>query len=187
MRLQTTTCRRRFPVERWLYVTTTRTPATPRAAEGERTFLGQPRGLAHLFGVEMWERFSFYGMQGILLYYLYYSAAHGGLGIDATTAAGVVGAYGGSVYLATIVGDPAALKPGDVVTLPIFGAGEVRAADAHSVVIELAGGEVREDLLPVLAGKAMVDGEVTTYVCENFACQAPLVGAEAAEAELAQA
>jgi ATP-dependent DNA helicase RecQ len=46
--------------------------------------------------------------------------------------------------LATIVGDPAALKPGDAVTLPIFGAGEVRAADAHSVVIELAGGEVRE-------------------------------------------
>jgi ATP-dependent DNA helicase RecQ len=46
--------------------------------------------------------------------------------------------------LSTIVGDPAALKPGDTVTLPIFGAGEVRTADAHSVVIELAGGEVRE-------------------------------------------
>ncbi len=29
------------------------------------------------------ERFSFYGMQGILLIYLYYSAAQGGLGIDA--------------------------------------------------------------------------------------------------------
>ena len=38
--------------------------------------------LANLFGVEMWERFSFYGMQGILLIYLYYSAARGGLGLD---------------------------------------------------------------------------------------------------------
>ncbi len=46
--------------------------------------------------------------------------------------------------LSAIVGDPAALKPGDAVTLPIFGAGAVRAADAHSVIIELAGGEVRE-------------------------------------------
>jgi uncharacterized protein YyaL (SSP411 family) len=37
-----------------------------------------------------------------------------------------------------------------------------------------------EELVPLLEGKALV-GPVTTYVCENFACQAPLVGAEAAE------
>ncbi|MEV4134774.1 oligopeptide:H+ symporter [Dactylosporangium sp. NPDC049742] len=70
----------------------------------ERTFFGQPRVLANLFGVELWERFSFYGMQGILLIYLYYSAADGGLGIDRATAAGIVGAYGGAVYLSTILG-----------------------------------------------------------------------------------
>ncbi|MDQ3403722.1 MAG: oligopeptide:H+ symporter [Actinomycetota bacterium] len=52
----------------------------------------------------MWERFSFYGMQAILLYYLYFSVADGGLGISQATAAGIVGAYGGSVYLATIAG-----------------------------------------------------------------------------------
>ncbi|MCU1529966.1 MAG: transporter [Frondihabitans sp.] len=67
-------------------------------------FFGQPRGLATLFGVELWERFSFYGMQGILLLYLFYSTAKGGLGIDKATAAGIVGAYGGGVYLATILG-----------------------------------------------------------------------------------
>ncbi|WP_337062148.1 peptide MFS transporter [Kineococcus sp. G2] len=67
-------------------------------------FLGQPRPLANLFGVEMWERFSFYGMQGILLIYLYYSAARGGLGLDQDTATSIVGAYGGLVYLSTIVG-----------------------------------------------------------------------------------
>lgn len=58
----------------------------------------------HLFGVEMWERFSFYGMQGILLIYLYYSVADGGLNIPKTIAAGIVGAYGGGVYLSTILG-----------------------------------------------------------------------------------
>jgi len=67
-------------------------------------FFGQPWALAHIFGVEMWERFSFYGMQGILLIYMYYSVAEGGLGIDQTTATGIVGAYGGTVYLCTILG-----------------------------------------------------------------------------------
>ncbi|WP_344405985.1 peptide MFS transporter [Dactylosporangium fulvum] len=69
-----------------------------------RSFFGQPRVLANLFGVELWERFSFYGMQGILLIYLYYSVRDGGLGIDQHTATSIVGAYGGSVYLATILG-----------------------------------------------------------------------------------
>ena len=67
-------------------------------------FFGQPRALANLFGVEMWERFSFYGMQGILLLYLYYSVADGGLGIPQAIAGGIVGAYGGAVYLSTILG-----------------------------------------------------------------------------------
>jgi POT family proton-dependent oligopeptide transporter len=70
----------------------------------ERTFFGQPRVLANLFGVELWERFSFYGMQGILLIYLYYETSRGGLGINQDTATSIVGAYGGSVYLATVVG-----------------------------------------------------------------------------------
>ncbi|GAA4657378.1 oligopeptide:H+ symporter [Kineococcus glutinatus] len=67
-------------------------------------FLGQPRVLASLFGVEMWERFSFYGMQGILLIYLYHSADRGGLGISQDTATSIVGAYGGLVYLSTVLG-----------------------------------------------------------------------------------
>ncbi|WP_245565289.1 peptide MFS transporter [Nocardioides insulae] len=70
----------------------------------DHRFFGQPLSLAHLFGVEMWERFSFYGMQGILLIYLYYSAADGGLGIPEGVATGIVGAYGGLVYLSTVIG-----------------------------------------------------------------------------------
>ncbi|OZM73389.1 MFS transporter [Amycolatopsis antarctica] len=74
------------------------------AGTQDKQFLGQPRGLANLFGVEMWERFSFYGMQGILTIYLYYSSTEGGLGLEQATAAGIVGAYGGLVYLSTIIG-----------------------------------------------------------------------------------
>ena len=82
---------------------TTETPA-PDTASTDTRFFGQPRALAHLFGVEMWERFSFYGMQSILAFYLFYSVADGGLGIDKGVAGGIVGAYGSLVYLSTILG-----------------------------------------------------------------------------------
>ncbi|MFD5226146.1 peptide MFS transporter [Microbacterium sp. NPDC058342] len=80
------------------------TSDTSESARAEHGFFGQPRALANLFGVEMWERFSFYGMQGILLIYLYFSVTEGGLGLPEALAGGIVGAYGGSVYLSTILG-----------------------------------------------------------------------------------
>jgi POT family proton-dependent oligopeptide transporter len=36
----------------------------------ERTLFGHPRGLSVLFGTEMWERFSYYGMRALLVLYL---------------------------------------------------------------------------------------------------------------------
>lgn len=74
------------------------------SADRHRTFFGHPWGLANLAGVEMWERFSFYGMQAILVYYLYYSLTDGGLGLPEPTATSIVGAYGGLVYLSAILG-----------------------------------------------------------------------------------
>ncbi|KAE9533636.1 MFS transporter [Ursidibacter arcticus] len=70
----------------------------------EKTFFGHPRQLAKLFQIELWERFSFIGMQSILLLYLYYKVSDGGLGIDSTIAGGIVGGYGGTIFLATILG-----------------------------------------------------------------------------------
>src|SRR3546814_728651 len=80
------------------------TEPVERSEKEDRGFFGQPFALANLFGVEMWERFSFYGMQGILIYYLYYSVSDGGLGISQAAATSIVGAYGGTVYLSTILG-----------------------------------------------------------------------------------
>jgi POT family proton-dependent oligopeptide transporter len=80
------------------------TAAPTGEGDHDTRFFGQPWALAHVFGVEMWERFSFYGMQGILLIYMYYSVTEGGLGIDESVATGIVGAYGGTVYLSTILG-----------------------------------------------------------------------------------
>ena len=69
-----------------------------------RSFFGHPWGLANLAGVEMWERFSFYGMQGLLAFYIYYSVADGGLGWPKDAATSIVGAYGGLVYLSSVLG-----------------------------------------------------------------------------------
>mgnify|MGYP006986456933 CR=1 FL=1 len=49
----------------------------------EKTFFGQPKALFTLFQTELWERFSYYGMRAILIYYLYASvtSANAGLGL----------------------------------------------------------------------------------------------------------
>jgi hypothetical protein len=83
-----------------------RRSASDQPAEGrpaERTLFGHPIGLANLFGVELWERFSFYGMLTILCCYLYYSVTDGGLELPKATATGIVGAYGGLVCLSTVL------------------------------------------------------------------------------------
>ena len=50
---------------RWRWGNRDGMTVTTATTEPDRAFFGHPRGLANLFGVEMWERFSFYGMQGI--------------------------------------------------------------------------------------------------------------------------
>ena len=58
------------------------TPPNPAdTSSNDRGFFGHPRMLANLFSVEIWERFSFYGMQVIMLYYLYWETDRGGLGL----------------------------------------------------------------------------------------------------------
>ena len=73
-------------------------------ADKDRRFFGHPLGLANLSGIELWERFSFYGMQGLLAYYIYYSVGEGGLGYSEQIATSIVGAYGGLVYASAILG-----------------------------------------------------------------------------------
>ena len=50
-------------------------------------------------------------------------------------------------------------------------------------VIALKNGNEPDELVPLLQGKTQ-RGPVTTYLCVNFACQAPLIGTEAVEAAL---
>ncbi|MGY3767002.1 peptide MFS transporter [Vagococcus vulneris] len=70
----------------------------------EKTFFGQPRGLSTLFFTEMWERFSYYGMRAILLYYMYDTVANGGLGLDKPTSLAIMSVYGSMVFMSSIMG-----------------------------------------------------------------------------------
>ena len=67
-------------------------------------FFGHPRGLFTLFFTEFWERFSYYGMRAILIYYLYTEVSKGGLGFDQTTANSIMAVYGSLVYMSGIIG-----------------------------------------------------------------------------------
>ncbi|WP_330313229.1 peptide MFS transporter [Streptomyces sp. NBC_00523] len=78
-------------------------PAQPPPAD-DHAFFGQPRGLMTLSGLEVWERFSFLGMQAILVLYFADTVANGGMGMEAGTAASVSAAYGTLVYLVSVAG-----------------------------------------------------------------------------------
>ncbi|MFE4260381.1 peptide MFS transporter [Streptomyces sp. NPDC056883] len=83
-------------------------PSDPEADQpppgDDHAFLGHPRGLATLSGLEVWERFSFLGMQAILVLYFADTVANGGLGMNPGTAASVSAAYGTMVYLVSVAG-----------------------------------------------------------------------------------
>ena len=70
----------------------------------QKGFFGHPKGLFTLFFTEFWERFSYYGMRAILVYYMYYEVSKGGLGLDETTALAIMSIYGSLVYMSGIIG-----------------------------------------------------------------------------------
>ncbi|WP_100330040.1 peptide MFS transporter [Bacillus xiapuensis] len=70
----------------------------------QKGFFGHPKGLFTLFFTEFWERFSYYGMRAILIYYMYYSVSEGGLGLDKSTALAIMSIYGALVYMSGIIG-----------------------------------------------------------------------------------
>lgn len=69
------------------------------SGDARGTFLGHPKGLFVLFFAEMWERFSFYGMRALLIFYLVqhwmFSDSEAGI---------IYGAYGALVYITPVVG-----------------------------------------------------------------------------------
>src|SRR5688572_24460712 len=96
------------------------TPELDIVDHGDRAFLGHPKGLGYLAFTEAWERFSFYGMQTLLVLYMVkylllpgnveniaffesFRSLYGGLD-GQPLASAIFGTYAASVYLTPILG-----------------------------------------------------------------------------------
>ena len=89
----------RMIASRWRPATLRTTPS-----KEDRGLFGHPRGLPWMLNVEMWERFSYYGMRAILLYFITDTVARGGLGLSETSGQVVIALYGMAVYFLAIPG-----------------------------------------------------------------------------------
>src|SRR5262245_49731135 len=75
-------------------------PMTARARTEQPLLFGHPAGLFTLFFAEMWERFSYYGMRALLIFYM----LKGFLRYDDSRAYSVYGAYTALVYMTPFFG-----------------------------------------------------------------------------------
>ena len=74
---------------------------TSKPIDGQQeTLFGHPAGLFTLFFAEMWERFSYYGMRALLVFYM----IKGFLGYNDNDAYAIYGAYTALVYAAPFIG-----------------------------------------------------------------------------------
>ena len=89
----------RMIASRWRPATLRTTPS-----KQDRGLFGHPRGLPWMLNVEMWERFSYYGMRAILLYFITDTVARGGLGLSANSGQVILASYSAAVYLLAIPG-----------------------------------------------------------------------------------
>jgi POT family proton-dependent oligopeptide transporter len=71
----------------------------PAHLDEGKTFLGHPRGLFVLFFAEMWERFSYYGMRALLIFYLVQHWLY-----SDSEASVIYGAYTALVYITPVIG-----------------------------------------------------------------------------------
>ena len=95
------------------------------AAKADHSFLGHPRGLAYLAFTEAWERFSFYGMQTLLVLYMVRQLLNPGhiesiAGITALRAA-IEHVYGGPLSTLALASAIFGLYTGLVYLTPIAG------------------------------------------------------------------
>lgn len=69
-----------------------------------RLFRDQPRWFSNLFMVDMWERFSFYGMTAILYLYLVAPEEEGGFGMAPGAASALFGTYMALMFIGALPG-----------------------------------------------------------------------------------
>lgn len=140
----------------------------------QQTLFGHPKGLYVLFLTEMWERFSFYGMRALLIFYLtkyhLFNDAAGGH---------TLGSYMGLGYALPVIGGLLADRYLGMRKAVIFGAvllcfGHLGMAYEGRQAIEYAAGSVLSEALTLADGQVLVAGTVLSekvIIQDTFAVQ----------------
>ncbi|MDA0795928.1 MAG: oligopeptide:H+ symporter [Proteobacteria bacterium] len=156
------------------------TAQTPVGNRDGKTIMGHPRGLVILFLTEMWERFSFYGMRGLLIIYL---TQHFLMSDESSTL--LYGAYGALVYVMTIIGGSLADRYLGARKAVTFGAilltfghfGMTFEGDGsrqlvnygenqYEIVLDARGGDARQQIVTVLGTSYITFTETTMDIAD---------------------
>ena len=130
----------------------------------EKQLFGHPMGLYILFLTEMWERFSYYGMRGLLVLYMTANAVgqDSGLGWTNKEALALYGWYTMLVYVASI--------PGGLIADKVFG--QKRSVLIGAIILCIGHGVLAIDAVwafytglgLVIAGVGMLKPNISTMV-----------------------
>ncbi|UUN27404.1 peptide MFS transporter [Streptomyces sp. FIT100] len=134
----------------------------PAAPGGTRPGGGRRRGFGTLLAVDLWERFSFFGMAAILVLYLTASPERGGLGMAPQTATAVFAGYMSLNFMAGL--------PGGWLADRLLGArravmaGGVLIASGHAVLTLPATAALYGGLLLIVAGTGLAKPSLAAMV-----------------------
>lgn len=138
-------------------------PSREHAPESEDTaFLGHPKGLQTLFQTEFWERYSYYGMRGLLVLYLTADTAHHGLNMSDPAANSIYALYNSLVYLMAL--------PGGWIADRIWGArrsvlwGGIVIASGHYVMTVPSAATTYVGLLLITLGTGLLKPNISAQV-----------------------
>ncbi len=137
------------------------------AESKNQTLFGHPAGLYTLFFAELWERFSYYGMRALLLFYM----LKGFLGYDDERAYPTYGAYTALVYMTPFFGGMLADKLLGARRAVVFGgllmaAGHLLMTIEHTIAFFTALGLL-------IIGNGFFKPNISTMVGELYGANAP--------------
>lgn len=124
---------------------------------------GHPRGLYVLFFTEMWERFGYYLMVGILYLFLHDTVANGGRGMDVSLAADITGSYIALVYLTPFIGGLVADRYFGY-RLSIFLGGSLMALGYFLMSVPHSGGLLYLAMALVIVGNGFFKPNISTLL-----------------------
>jgi len=124
---------------------------------------GHPRGLYVLFFTEMWERFGYYLMVGILYLFLHDTIANGGRGMDVSMAADITGSYIALVYLTPFIGGLIADRYIGY-RVSIFLGGSLMALGYFLMSVPNSGGLLYAALACVIVGNGFFKPNISTLL-----------------------